>query len=126
METTMQTSKQLLQVSGRLAFADAQFSGYEIHMGISSGVALDQPALLLSDGAGSAVVPEGALSTDGQVAGTYVHGLFDYAESCAAWLAWAGLNDNEATHFNYEALREAELERLADCIEQHLDLRWLD
>lgn len=126
METTMQTSKQLLQVSGRLAFADAAVSGYEIHMGISTGVALNQPALLLSDGAGGAVVPEGALSTDGQVAGTYVHGLFDHAESCAAWLAWAGLNDNEATHFNYEALREAELERLADCIEQHLDLRWLD
>jgi adenosylcobyric acid synthase len=89
-------------------------------------MALNQPAILLSDRAGGAVQPEGALSTDGQVAGTYVHGLFDHAESCAAWLAWAGLNDNEATHFNYEALREAELERLADCIEQHLDLRWLD
>lgn len=124
METTMQTSKQLLQVSGRLAFADAAVSGYEIHMGISTGAALKQPALLLC-GLEGTVIPEGAISTDGQVAGTYVHGLFDHAESCAAWLAWAGLNDNEATHFNYEALRETELERLADCIEQHMDLSWL-
>ncbi|MGZ8270217.1 MAG: hypothetical protein ACXW1T_03480 [Methylophilus sp.] len=61
----------------------------------------------------------GAISQDNQVAGTCVHGLFDHPGACAAWLAWARLT--EASTFDYEALKEAELNRLADCVEQHLD-----
>jgi len=115
METTLAQTKQLKQVTGCLAFADAAVAGYEIHMGISTGAALNSPALILNG------QPEGAISQDKQIAGTYLHGLFDHAESCAAWLAWAGLDNSSETNFNYEQLREAELERLADCVEQHLD-----
>ncbi len=114
METTLLSEKHLAQVRGKLTFADASVSGYEIHMGISTGTALSKPALIING------QPEGAISQDNQIAGTYVHGLFDHAESCAAWLAWADL-DNTETPFDYEQLREAGLERLADCVEQHLD-----
>jgi len=115
METTLEKEKRLAQVSGKLAFADATVTGYEIHMGISMGAALGNPALFIND------QPEGAISQDNQIAGTYLHGLFDYQEASAAWLKWAGLANTSATAFNYEQLREAELERLADCVEQHLD-----
>jgi adenosylcobyric acid synthase len=37
--------------------------------------------------------PDGALSADGQILATYVHGLFDTPAACAALLAWAGLSD---------------------------------
>jgi adenosylcobyric acid synthase len=114
METTLLPEKRLAQVNGKLTFADASVSGYEIHMGISSGAALSKPALIING------QPEGAISQDNHIAGTYVHGLFDHAESCAAWLTWAGLGNTEA-QFDYEQLREAGLERLADCVEQHLD-----
>ncbi len=114
METALAQEKQLAQVSGKLCFADASVVGYEIHMGVSVGKALSSPVLMLSG------QPEGAISHDNQIAGTYLHGLFDHAESCAAWLAWAGLADVKS-QFNYEQLREAGLERLADCIERHLD-----
>lgn len=114
LETTLAPEKRLAQVSGKLAFADASVIGYEIHMGISSGSALSAPALII-DGQ-----PEGAISQDKQIAGTYLHGLFDHAESCAAWLNWAGL-ENTDTKFDYQQLREAGLERLADCLEQYLD-----
>lgn len=114
METTLAAEKRLARVHAKLAFADADVSGYEIHMGVSSGAALSRPALLI-DGE-----PEGALSDDGQIAGTYLHGLFDHAESCAAWLGWAGL-EAAGARFDYEKLREAGLDRLADSIEQHLD-----
>jgi adenosylcobyric acid synthase len=114
METTLLPEKHLAQVSGKLTFADARVSGYEIHMGISTGAALSKPVLTINS------QPEGAISQDNQIAGTYVHGLFDHAESCAAWLTWAGLDNTEAP-FDYEQLREAGLERLADCVEQHLD-----
>jgi adenosylcobyric acid synthase len=113
METTLEASKQLKQVSAKLAFADAAVNGYEIHMGISRGAALEKPALYVGN------LPEGALSADNQIAGTYLHGLFDHAESCAAWLAWAGLS--AAQNFDYEQLRADELDRLADCVEQHID-----
>lgn len=117
METTLQQSKQLKQVTARLAFAEAEVTGYEIHMGVSTGDALQNPALYISDGQASQ--PEGAISADNQVAGTYLHGLFDHAQSCAAWLQWAGLHTQQA--FDYEKFRNDELDRLADCVEQHLD-----
>ncbi len=119
MQTTLEKEKQLKQITGQLCFADAQgftdrqVKGYEIHMGVSEGAALNKPALMI-DGK-----PEGAISEDNQIAGTYVHGLFDHAESCAAWLAWAGLKEPQP--FDYEALKESELNRLADCVENHLD-----
>lgn len=117
METTLEQSKQLKQVAARLAFAEAEVIGYEIHMGVSAGNALQNPVLYINDGQISK--PEGAMSADNQVAGTYLHGLFDHAQSCAAWLQWAGLQEQEI--FDYEQLRSDELDRLADCVEQHLD-----
>lgn len=119
METTLMPEKRLARVQARLAFADADVSGYEIHMGISSGTALSRPALLI-DGA-----QEGAISQDDQVAGTYMHGLFDHSESCAAWLGWAGLESVDA-QFDYEQVREDGLNRLADSLEQHLDWQLLN
>jgi adenosylcobyric acid synthase len=119
METTLEPHKQLKCVAGRLAFADAAVTGYEIHMGVSSGAALQNPAVQLKGG------PEGALSPDGRVAGTYLHGLFDHPEACAAWLRWAGLREADAG-FDYRQLREQGLERLADAVEQHLDWARLD
>ncbi len=114
METTLMPEKHLAQVSGKLSFTNANVTGYEIHMGISTGAALSKPALII-DGQ-----PEGAISQDNQIAGTYLHGLFDHAESTAAWLTWAGFNGAES-QFDYQQLREAGLERIANCVEQHLD-----
>src|SRR5207245_2231214 len=66
---------------------EAPFSGYEIHMGVTQGPALARPALSI-DGR-----PEGAVSSDDRILGTYVHGLFDRREAGAAILRWAGLPD---------------------------------
>jgi adenosylcobyric acid synthase len=115
METTLEPQKQLRHVAGKLAFTDAEVIGYEIHMGISRGSALRSSAVLL-DGEG-----EGALSEDGQILGTYLHGLFDHPQACAALLTWAGLEQADAG-FDYRLLREAGIERLADTLEIHLDL----
>ena len=89
--------------------------GYEIHAGVSSGPALQAP--LVDLGARS----DGAISADGQVLATYLHGLFDTPAACTALLRWAGLDAPQA--LDLTALREASIERLADTIEQHVDLR---
>jgi adenosylcobyric acid synthase len=59
------------------------------------------------------------LRADGQVLGTYLHGLFERSDACSALLRWAGLREVQAV--DYHALRERDIERLADLVEQHLD-----
>jgi len=118
METTLQAEKRLARVDGKLCFAAAAVTGYEIHMGVSHGPALQRPLVKLSG------EPEGAFSEDNAIAGTYIHGLFDHPEACAALLAWAGLQNAEP--FDYTAQREAGLDRLADALEAHLDWKKLE
>ncbi|MFN6962048.1 MAG: cobyric acid synthase CobQ, partial [Rhodocyclaceae bacterium] len=84
-----------------------------IHMGIGAGPALARPVIRFDDGR-----VDGALSADGQILGTYCHGLFDHPEALAALLAWAGAQD--IIPVDPAARREADLERLADAVEAAL------
>jgi adenosylcobyric acid synthase len=115
--TTLAAQKQLARVEGQLALGDARVTGYEIHAGISAGPALARPAIHLPQG------PDGALSEDGQIFATYLHGVFDHPDALAALLDWAGLE--AAAELDYPALRDAHIERLADAVEQNLDLSLL-
>lgn len=114
LSTELAASKQLRNVRGRLAFGDAGVSGYEIHAGVSSGPALERAAVRLDDGR-----CDGAISEDGQLLGTYLHGLFEAPDACQALLRWAGLE--AAQRIDYQAMRERDIERLADLVETHLD-----
>ncbi|MFZ4877253.1 cobyric acid synthase [Janthinobacterium sp. Mn2066] len=113
MTTELTSEKRLEQVSGHCAFADAKVGGYEIHMGVSQGPALSIPAFVI-DGR-----PEGAVSPDGQILGSYLHGMFDTPGACSALLRWAGL-DSDLT-VDTAALREASLDRIADAAQPLLD-----
>lgn len=112
--TELEAEKQLRNVAGQLSLEAAAISGYEIHAGVSRGPALEQPAVYLSDGR-----HDGAISADGQILCTYLHGLFESPASCSALLRWAGLDDVEQV--DYHALRELDIERLADLVDRHLD-----
>jgi len=114
MTTVLEPEKQLRNVAGTLTLDGAPVSGYEIHAGISAGPALDYPAVRLGERG------DGALSEDGQILGTYLHGLFESPAGCDALLRWAGLG--EAATPDYHALRERAIERLADAVEEHLDM----
>ncbi len=116
-ETTLESEKQLTRVCGQLTLDSARVEGYEIHMGITRGEGLSRPAVKLDGG------DDGAISADEQVLGSYLHGLFDQPEACRALLIWAGLR--EAETIDYQAMKEQALERLADSLEQHLDMEQL-
>ncbi|AZF22639.1 cobyric acid synthase [Pseudomonas sp. R3-52-08] len=116
--TTLEQEKQLRNVRGRLLLEDAEVSGYEIHAGVTAGPALANAAVRLDDGRS-----DGAQSADGQILGTYLHGLFETPAACSALLRWAGLQDVQAV--DYHALRERDIERLADLVENHLDTELL-
>jgi adenosylcobyric acid synthase len=117
LETVLTREKRLARVSGHCIFASAAVgalvSGYEIHMGVSSGAAMGHPAFEI-DGRG-----EGAVSLDGQILGTYLHGLFDESTACSALLRWAGLRSDHEV--DSRALREASLNRIADAAAPLLD-----
>ncbi|MFN4063273.1 cobyric acid synthase [Azoarcus communis] len=117
MDTVLEREKQLVNVCGHLCLEGAPtVRGYEIHMGVSSGPALATPAARLEGGRS-----DGARSADGQVLGTYLHGLFDDPAALAALLRWAGAA-GELQHVDLAARREADLDRLADAVESAIDL----
>jgi adenosylcobyric acid synthase len=113
LSTTLEAEKQLRNVRGTLMLEDASVSGYEIHAGVSAGIALQHPALQLEHGA------DGAISNDGQILATYLHGLFESQQATDALLRWAGLGKVHTP--DYHARREADIDRLADAVEQYLD-----
>jgi adenosylcobyric acid synthase len=115
MRTELQRGKQLVNVEGTLCLEGAPVSGYEIHAGQSEGRALEHPAVILEDQR-----RDGAISADGQILGSYLHGLFEQSSACAALLRWAGLA--QPLIVNHPARREQMLERLADAIEASLDV----
>jgi len=121
--TTLAPHKQLVNAQGTLLLGSgAPVRGYEIHMGVSEGAALARPALRLQHGGDSRA--DGALSEDGQILATYLHGLFDTPDACQALLRWAGLDD--APRADYDARRLASIETLADAVTEHvrLDVLW--
>ncbi|MES9856644.1 MAG: cobyric acid synthase [Sedimenticola sp.] len=114
METQLEREKQLRLVQGHLTLESAAVDGYEIHMGVCSGPALDNPLVDLGE------VMDGAISKDDQVAGTYLHGLFENSQACDAILRWAGLTEPKTP--DYLALRDEGINRVADAAEEHLDI----
>lgn len=115
LSTTLQTHKQLHNVCGHMSLENAAVSGYEIHAGVSEGSALRHPFARLADGRN-----DGAISSDGQIIATYLHGVFESPKALTILLEWAGLKS--AQTFDYHLLREQNIERLADTLEKHLDM----
>ena len=116
-ETSLHHEKQLENISGYLTLEEAPVTGYEIHAGQTVGSDLDRPVLIIGNR------KDGAISPDNKVLGCYTHGFFNSPEASIALYRWAGLKD--ATMFDYEKLQEHEINRLADTIEEHMDIEQL-
>ena len=111
-ETVLTADKTLRPVAGR-GF-DAALTGYEMHVGVTSGPSLARPFLHL-DGEG----PHGACSADGRIMGGYVHGLFAAGGFRAAFLGQLGATSEALDH---GARVDRALDDIAEELAQHLDV----
>ncbi len=118
-ETVLGGTKRLAAADGTLCPEGLLCSGYEMHLGRTRGPDRERPFLRRADGSG-----EGAVSADGRVGGTYLHGLFAGDAARAALLRRIGLDPAPRDH---EAGVETALDALALHLEAHLDVdRLLD
>ena len=86
-------------------------------MGVTRGPDCARPFARLADGSS-----EGAISADGRVMGTYIHGLFADDRQRSAWLALLGAGPSAVA---YDALVDDTLDRLAAHLAAHVDLEAL-
>ena len=115
-ETVMTPEKRLCETGAVHVGSGQAFRGYEIHIGRTEGADRARPFVRI-DG-----VDEGAISPDGRIVGSYLHGMFRDDGFRAAWLRGLGA---EATGMRYDAVVEGVLDALADHMEAHLDVAGL-
>ena len=123
MRTELLPNKQLKQVSGQFAIGDLQgaLSGYEIHCGQSHGAALQSAFAQITDQQGNCY-NDGVVSDDQQIIGTYLHGLFEHAECLNQLIHWISGKASSHKIHHWDHTRREQLDRLADCFEQHLNI----
>jgi len=112
-ETVMRPEKTVRNSTARSVRFDEPLSGYEIHLGHTTGADCARPAITLNG------KPDGATSSDGKVFGCYLHGLFGASGFRQKFLASLGI---EASGLDHRAAVESALEEIAAELEQHLDI----
>ncbi len=118
LETTLKPQKILRQVTAQLIMDKVTISGYEIHLGCTTGKSLQRPLTISKD------KKEGAISKDNLVAGTYLHGLFDLPCASNSLLKWAGMRQENA--INYATIRDKNINLITDTLEQYFDFSRLN
>lgn len=145
MTTTLTAHKTLRNVCGFFANntiageEPVAVKGYEIHAGISEGPALTSPLLSLrysevnngevdngevnnsevnNNACENSPFNDGAVNEDNTVMGSYIHGFFDQGDVINYCLKWAGIDP--VISLDYVQFKEAEINRLADVVEQAL------
>jgi adenosylcobyric acid synthase len=116
-ETVMAPEKRLANSAARSIPFETGLSGYEIHLGKTDGPDHLRPYVEIEGR------PDGAMSTDGRVAGTYLHRLFDSDGFRARLLGSFGIEGGQS---DYRKSVDDALDGVAAELEQHLDPRWLD
>ena len=116
-ETEMAPEKTVRNSAAWSVPYDVPLEGYEIHLGVTSGNDCARPFVTIDERA------DGAVSADGRVAGTYLHGLFGadaYRQKLLESFGIAGSRES------YRARVDAALDEVAAELEAVLDRDWLN
>ncbi|WMS86077.1 cobyric acid synthase [Pleionea litopenaei] len=120
-DTELRPNKQLKQITGTFSLGTmhGKITGYEIHCGVSTHQEPLKSFSQLNDQFGDHY-PDGAVSDCQQIFGTYIHGLFEHPEFLSSLLQW--VSGERVQSINWNQIRMQELDRLADCFEEHLNI----
>lgn len=114
--TEMTGPKTVRPVQGRCLTTELPVTGYEIHVGLTTGDDCERPLFDLDGRA------DGARSIDGLIEGSYVHGVFSNDEFRRAWLRRAG---GGGSNLDYAAAVERAIDRVADGVDRAVDIEAL-
>jgi len=106
-ETTLEPNKALTRIRATHVATNTTIDGYEIHLGRTGGEDCARPFAMIG------AVPDGAISRDGRVAGTYIHGCFESDAFRRAYLASLGGTPGSLGHAE-------RIERTLDGLAEHL------
>jgi len=107
-ETVLTPEKSTIAASGTHVASGAPVKGYEIHIGRTEGPDCVRPMMRLANNQ-----PDGAVSADGRVSGTYVHGLFTGDAFRSGFLHGFGANSDLAY--------DQDIDRILDALAGHLE-----
>ncbi|SMX34866.1 cobyric acid synthase [Actibacterium lipolyticum] len=113
LSTEMTPDKHLTRVSATHAASGTPMEGYEIHIGRTDGADRARPFAVVGG------QPEGAMSRDGRIMGSYLHGMFAQDQFRAAFLEGLGA---QTSNQSYSSVVEQTLDALADHLEHHVDV----
>jgi len=117
-ETILSNNKTLETISGIDLGSGEKVHGYEMHLGLTEGPDRANPWFRLDDKR-----TEGAMTSDCQVMGSYLHGIFSADNFRQAFLA--GLRLGRASTTAYDLRVEKTLDDLAEHLEENMDLEAL-
>ncbi len=113
-ETVMEPEKVVRNVKARSRVFDCLLEGYEIHLGRTQGPDMERAPVEI-DG-----LADGAMSADGRIFGTYLHGLFGSDVFRERYLRSLGI---AAGGRSYRQSLEDTLDQLAERVSQVVDTR---
>ncbi|WP_129776674.1 cobyric acid synthase [Peristeroidobacter soli] len=109
--TTMTGDKQLRAITGTDLVTDSAISGYEMHLGLSTGpAAASSPFIRFDNG-----TTDGAVSPDTRILGCHIHGLFHSPTFRSAFLARLGAQSNNEDYAH-------RVEQALDCVARQIEL----
>jgi len=112
--TRMRPGKTVRENSGEHLASATPISGYEIHVGETTGPDAERPFAILNTG------PDGASSPAGDITGTYLHGVFGSDAFRRYWLN--RIRSDAAGDFDYNQNVDNALNQLAASLEKHIDV----
>lgn len=123
-ETCFEAKKTTTQVKGKAAGIPVK--GYEIHMGNTLNLGEQNFADITSANGLEITKQDGAVSEDGKVMGTYLHGIFDNSEWKRHFLNQVrlekGLQPIRELSMPYKEYKNIQYDRLADLLRENLDM----
>ena len=118
-ETTLDQTKTVAEVEARSVVLGASIRGYEIHMGQTSGADCARPVVAIGER------HDGAMSPNGKISGSYVHGIFADDGFRTAYLRAMAAERGRTASFGdlaFDSQVNRVLDDLAEHMASHLDM----